>query len=58
MGNALEDIDRLVTLPTGCGEQNMITTIPNIYAMAYLTAIDDVKPDFALKALEYMKIGK
>ena len=57
MGNALEDIDQLVQMPTGCGEQNMITTIPNIYAMAYLTAINDLKPDFETKAKKNMKCG-
>ena len=57
MGNALENIDKLLSIPTGCGEQNMITTVPNIYAMAYLTAINKVKPDFELKAMRYMKHG-
>jgi hypothetical protein len=58
MGNAMDDIDKLVTQPTGCGEQNMITTVPNIYAMAYLTAIDDLSPEFETKAKGYMVEGE
>ena len=52
-----ENIDKLVQQPTGCGEQTMITTVPNIYAMQYLTAINDVSPDFREKATKYMKDG-
>ncbi|KAK7114959.1 CD109 antigen-like isoform X3 [Littorina saxatilis] len=57
MGNALEGIDDLVQIPTGCGEQNMITTVPNIYAWAYLDAVDELSDDFKVKASEYMKLG-
>lgn len=57
MGNVLEDIDKLVQMPFGCGEQNMITTVPNIYALTYLNAINDVPPGFAEKAKGYMRAG-
>ncbi|XP_070198324.1 CD109 antigen-like [Littorina saxatilis] len=57
MGNALEDIDKLVTMPTGCGEQNMVTTVPNVYAMTYLTAINELNMMFETKAKQYMKLG-
>ena len=58
MGNAMDNIEKLVRQPTGCGEQNMITTVPNIFAMKYLEAIDDVREDFRTKAEGYMKLGR
>ncbi|XP_076470228.1 CD109 antigen-like isoform X3 [Babylonia areolata] len=57
MGNVLNNIDDLVRQPTGCGEQNMITTIPNIFAMKYLSAIDDVSAKFNRTAKDYMIKG-
>lgn len=39
LGPSLNNLNRLVTKPCGCGEQNMITLTPNIYALDYLNAI-------------------
>jgi CD109 antigen len=31
MGPSIAGLERLLTLPFGCGEQNMITMAPNVY---------------------------
>ncbi|CAH8429710.1 unnamed protein product [Schistosoma turkestanicum] len=38
LGPALVNLDSLVRLPTGCGEQNMILVAPNVYILDYLTS--------------------
>jgi len=36
MGGALENLDKLLRVPTGCGEQNMVGLVPNIAVANYL----------------------
>uniref|UniRef100_Q7M430 Alpha-2-macroglobulin (Fragments) n=1 Tax=Limulus polyphemus TaxID=6850 RepID=Q7M430_LIMPO len=42
MGPAIKNLDHLVRLPTGCGEQNMIKFVPNIFVLDYLTATGSI----------------
>lgn len=41
MGGALENLDKLLTVPTGCGEQNMVGLVPNIAVANYLNDDSD-----------------
>ena len=36
MGPSIKGLERLVRVPTGCGEQNMIGMAPNVYVLGYL----------------------
>lgn len=36
MGPSIKGLERLVRVPTGCGEQNMIGMAPNVYVLTYL----------------------
>ncbi len=36
MGPAIRNLDHLLKLPHGCGEQNMLNFVPNIVAYEYL----------------------
>ncbi|XP_037371219.1 alpha-2-macroglobulin-like protein 1 [Talpa occidentalis] len=36
MGTALQNLDNLVQMPSGCGEQNMVMFAPIIYVLQYL----------------------
>eukprot|EP00438_Fugacium_kawagutii_P019100 Skav234728 [mRNA] locus=scaffold634:699873:710422:- [translate_table: standard] len=38
LGPSISGLDRLLQIPTGCGEQNMITLAPNVYVAKYLLA--------------------
>jgi hypothetical protein len=57
MGPALDNLDNLVQLPTGCGEQNMIRFAPLVSVTKYLK--DTLQLNFKVSALaqEYLKIG-
>ena len=36
LGPTVKDLDQLIEIPTGCGEQNMAKMIPNIVLVEYL----------------------
>ncbi|BFZ19730.1 hypothetical protein BsWGS_22767 [Bradybaena similaris] len=55
LGQALSNLQRLVTMPCGCGEQNMITTVPNIYGLTYIKATADNQPGHADLVADMMK---
>ncbi|XP_023246996.1 murinoglobulin-2-like [Copidosoma floridanum] len=58
LGPALDNLDQLVRLPMGCGEQNMILFVPNIHAIAYLDAISRHEAsEIRAKALNNMRKG-
>ncbi|XP_041464162.1 alpha-1-macroglobulin-like isoform X2 [Lytechinus variegatus] len=42
LGPSLENLEHLIRLPTGCGEQNMLGFVPNIVALEYLTATNQL----------------
>ncbi|CAH8432559.1 unnamed protein product [Heterobilharzia americana] len=42
LGPALVNLDNLVRLPTGCGEQNMVLVAPNVYILDYLKSTPSI----------------
>ena len=58
MGTTIENMDSLLRMPYGCGEQNMINFAPNIYIMDYLTGTDQVTQEISDKAQRYMEQGR
>ncbi|KAK0422308.1 hypothetical protein QR680_007497 [Steinernema hermaphroditum] len=57
MGPALSNIDSLVQMPFGCGEQNMVTLVPNIVVLRYLKATNRANSLIESKAIKYMEAG-
>eukprot|EP00794_Sanderia_malayensis_P010196 gene10196-11244_t len=57
MGPSLTDLDKLLAMPYGCGEQNMVKFAPNIYIMQYLKNTNQLTKDIEDKAKEYMVSG-
>lgn len=58
MGAALTNLDSLVQMPTGCGEQNMINFAPNIAVLEYVKASGSTGlADETAKAKEFVKMG-
>lgn len=57
MAPALDNVGNLVRLPTGCGEQNMVGLVPNIYLLNYLNGVGKKVPEVERKAINYMNIG-
>ena len=57
MGPALTNLDGLLEMPYGCGEQNMAKFAPNIYIMDYLTNTNQVTKKIQDNAIHYMNTG-
>lgn len=57
MGSSLSNIDELLAMPYGCGEQNMLKFAPNIFIMNYLNHTNQVTGEIKDKALGYMRSG-
>ena len=57
LGPALENLDNLVRLPMGCGEQNMILFVPNIHVIGYLDTTGVENPELRAKAVRNMEKG-
>ncbi|NXJ35941.1 A2ML1 protein, partial [Ciconia maguari] len=58
MGNALQNLDRLLAMPYGCGEQNMVRFAPNIYIQQYLEKSGQLHPDIRAKAQGFLQSGE
>lgn len=57
MGNALQNLGRLLAMPSGCGEQNMVHFAPNIYIQQYLEKSRQLHPDLRAKAQSFLQSG-
>ncbi|XP_010216078.1 PREDICTED: alpha-2-macroglobulin-like protein 1 [Tinamus guttatus] len=57
MGPALQNLDQLLQMPFGCGEQNMVKFAPNIFILQYLKKIKHLVPEIEDKALKFLKTG-
>nr|UVI26863.1 thioester-containing protein [Pinctada fucata] len=57
MGQALTNADKLLTIPSGCGEQNMITLVPNIFVLKYTKDIGSAGAMLTQKAEKNIAIG-
>src|SRR5690242_10427664 len=57
MGPVLQNIDQLVQMPSGCGEQNMMNFVPDIVVTRYLNSTQRLTPQIEGKAKKYMEAG-
>uniref|UniRef100_A0A8B9QC23 Alpha-macroglobulin-like TED domain-containing protein n=1 Tax=Apteryx owenii TaxID=8824 RepID=A0A8B9QC23_APTOW len=57
LGNALQNLDHLLAMPYGCGEQNMVRFAPNIYIQQYLEKSGQLRPDIRAKAQGFLQSG-
>lgn len=56
-GGTIKNLNKLIRLPSGCGEQNMLNFVPNIVILKYLKAVGQLKSDIELKAKSYTEKG-
>ena len=56
--NYFQNLDNLVRLPTGCGEQNMILLAPNVQVIHYLENIRKVNHQLKNRAINFIKKGR
>ncbi|XP_067311051.1 alpha-2-macroglobulin-like protein 1 [Pseudorasbora parva] len=57
MGRALKNLDGLLQMPYGCGEQNMILLAPNIYILLYLKVTGQLTAAIRVTATGYLQSG-
>ncbi|XP_068111324.1 alpha-2-macroglobulin-like protein 1 [Hyperolius riggenbachi] len=57
MGKALDNLNNLVRMPTGCGEQNMIYLAPMVAGIEYLGTTAQLTDEIMEKARSYMETG-
>ncbi|KAK3560861.1 hypothetical protein QTP86_022612 [Hemibagrus guttatus] len=57
LGRALKNLDGLLRMPYGCGEQNIAILAPNIYILQYLENTEQLTTDIREKATGFLKSG-
>ncbi|XP_040293170.1 alpha-2-macroglobulin-like [Bufo bufo] len=57
MGTAMQNLDRLLAMPYGCGEQNMVLFAPNIYILQYLEKSHQLNKEIQSKAKTFLEKG-
>uniref|UniRef100_A0A8C6P923 Uncharacterized protein n=1 Tax=Nothobranchius furzeri TaxID=105023 RepID=A0A8C6P923_NOTFU len=57
LGRALKNLDGLLQMPYGCGEQNMALLAPNIYILEYLQKTQQLTPAIKEKASNFLTSG-
>ncbi|XP_015035838.2 CD109 antigen isoform X4 [Drosophila pseudoobscura] len=57
LGPTLQNLDNLVRMPYGCGEQNMVNFVPNILVLKYLEVTNRKMPSIEAKARKFLEIG-
>ncbi|XP_019481705.1 PREDICTED: alpha-2-macroglobulin-like protein 1, partial [Hipposideros armiger] len=57
MGTALQNIDNLVQMPSGCGEQNMVLFAPIIYVLQYLEKSGLLTEEIRSRAVGFLELG-
>ncbi|XP_056140095.1 alpha-2-macroglobulin-like [Lampris incognitus] len=57
LGRALKNLDGLLQMPYGCGEQNMALLAPNIYIMEYLNNTQQLTAAISEKAKNFLVSG-
>uniref|UniRef100_A0ACB8F2G9 C3 and PZP-like alpha-2-macroglobulin domain-containing protein 8 n=1 Tax=Sphaerodactylus townsendi TaxID=933632 RepID=A0ACB8F2G9_9SAUR len=57
MGPILNNLDNLLQLPFGCGEQNMIHFAPNVFVLKYLQKTKQLSPEVENEATDYLVQG-
>ncbi|EOB06566.1 Alpha-2-macroglobulin-like protein 1, partial [Anas platyrhynchos] len=57
LGTALDNIDELLQMSSGCGEQNMVHFAPNVFITRYLQETGQLTPEIKQKAIGYLESG-
>ncbi|NXX48626.1 A2ML1 protein, partial [Tricholaema leucomelas] len=58
MGLAMKNLDHLVQMPHGCGEQNMVLFAPVVYVLQYLEKTRQLTSEIKERATRFLHNGK
>lgn len=57
LGGTIKNLEKLIRMPLGCGEQNMLNFVPNVVILDYLTATEQLNDEIKEKTKKYMEKG-
>ena len=57
MGPSISGLDKLIKMPYGCGEQNMLNFAPTIFVTEYLEKAGQISSDLKSKSIGFMEKG-
>ena len=57
MGPTVNGLDKLLRMPTGCGEQTMIGFAPDVFVTNYLTATNQLTGEIEENAIGFLESG-
>lgn len=57
LGSTVQNLDSLIRMPYGCGEQNMLNFVPNIVVLDYLKGTGQLTSKIEEKAKKFMESG-
>ncbi|KAL4230965.1 hypothetical protein ACF0H5_011338 [Mactra antiquata] len=57
LGPTVNNLDKLLRMPTGCGEQTMLGFAPDVFVTNYLTATNQLTGEIEEKAINFMEKG-
>lgn len=58
MGRAIKNLDKLLAMPYGCGEQNMLLFAPNVFILDYLKSTGQLTPEILERATRFLESGE
>ena len=58
MGRATKNLDKLLAMPYGCGEQNMVLFAPNIFILNYLKSTGQLTKEIQDRATRFLESGE
>ena len=58
MGPTMKNLNSLLSLPFGCGEQNLANFAPNIYVLKYLKATQQITEEVRLQTIRHLQTGE
>lgn len=57
MGPSIKHLDKLLYMPSGCGEQNLVTIVPRVIVLEYLAKSNRLTENIRAKAIESLRKG-
>lgn len=57
MSVVIKNLNNLIRMPHGCGEQNMLNFVPNIVVLNYLNKTNQLTAEIEEKAIKYLQVG-
>lgn len=57
LGGTIQNLNQLIRLPTGCGEQKMLNFVPGIVVLDYLMAAGTLQAPIKSEAMKYLTSG-